>query len=64
MINAKIILKVSSKVVGKMSNVFIKYIPGFYFQLFACIWPPRDIMQKKITEKSNILRKTTIIRHL
>ena len=64
MINAKIILKVSSKVVGKMSNVFIRYIPGFSFQLFACIWPPEDIMQNKITEKSNILRKATMTRRL
>ena len=64
MINAKIILKVSSKVVGKMSNVFIRYIPGFCFQLFACIWPPGDNMQKKITEKSNILRKATMTRRL
>ena len=64
MINAKIILKVSSKVVGKMSNVFIRYIPGFCFQLFACIWPPGDIMQKNITEKSNILRKATMTRRL
>ena len=63
MINAKIILKVSSKVVGKMSNVFIRYIPGFCFQLFACIWPPED-MQNKITEKSNILRKATMTRRL